>query len=664
MPVTTATRRGYSNHGNRGNRGGISKHNKAVRADRDGDVGMGTSQGSRTQPSRAGRGGIHSRQSPAPRPTQSTRGNNRHVAKKEQLLGALQRGNLRIAGQGRDQKPSGNIRVTGWTKSTASTDSDGGMSALISWLERRVNIAIRKRTTSQKTTPPRSFKLDSNKYHVKGDVLMISAHGTDASDLLHLDGFVFAGINIKVEEVDEKREKPDPASEETSNVRSMLQDFLSRRYDPNLKLLNLSEIGQDQELRDKHMFETASATMKFIPALMKICDEIFQSADQKKEAVKSISLASNDLDSLNMVQGLAPTFPDLLNLDLSNNKLPNLASILPWKKKFQLLEQLILRGNPLEQESPGYAEQLTTWFPNLRILNNIQIRTDEQIARQQQVAPPVLGPNFQDESGVGAHFIKSFFLAFDTNRQALAHEFYDENSSFSLTVNASAPREAGQQSFFKRQDWDPYMKASRNLKKVSHLNTRMGRQFTGPTDILNCWQSLPVTQHPDLESQQDRWLLECQILPGIPDPSGNIATGVDGLIITAHGEYDEPCVSAGGAKITRSFDRTFVLGPGGPSGVRVVSDMLTVRAYGGYAGYKPANALEPAQQTNNTSAAPPLTLPTLNEEQSAMLAELARQTGMNLKYSQDCLEQSQWNFLAAMESFKAVQPNLGPEAFA
>ena len=171
MPVTTATRRHH------GSRGGIAKRSKDLRADRDGDLVMGAAPRGRSQPTRGGRGGRGGRgdmQATRQTPTASTpeprRGGHVSSLKKEQLLKALQRGNFRGNGVGRSEPTrSGNIRITGWKKSDLSTNSDGGLGGFIQWLERRVNISIRKRNAPGKTAPPRTFKLATNKVRTTTD---------------------------------------------------------------------------------------------------------------------------------------------------------------------------------------------------------------------------------------------------------------------------------------------------------------------------------------------------------------------------------------------------------------------------------------------------------------------------------------------------------------
>lgn len=130
-----------------------------------------------------------------------------------------------------------------------------------------------------------------------------------------------------------------------------------------------------------------------------------------------------------------------------------------------------------------------------------------------------------------------------------------------------------------------------------------------------------------------------------------------------HGEYEEVNISTGQATSLRSFDRTFVLGPGqGVGGIRVVSDILVLRAYGGSSAWEPQGGeinLSPAPQPSAPmqpqvpqgfgTVAPGKSSEQLQKE--VMALELSRGTGMTLEYSGMCLEQSGWDLAEAGKAF-------------
>jgi nuclear RNA export factor len=168
----------------------------------------------------------------------------------------------------------------------------------------------------------------------------------------------------------------------------------------------------------------------------------------------------------------------------------------------------------------------------------------------------------------------------------------------------------------------------------------------GVENIAKAFESYPPTSHPSL-SDTSKWIVEAMPIHGLPDPSGQTPAGVNGLIITVHGELSEHPRTT--RMKTRSFDRTFTLGPGGVSGVRVLNDMWLLRSYGGTGAF-PGAAGEAGQKREMA--------------RPEMVVEVARLTGMNEAYSAMCLEQTGWKVDAAVESFRSVRGNIPPEAFA
>ncbi|KAK4990487.1 nuclear mRNA export, poly(A)+RNA binding protein [Elasticomyces elasticus] len=546
-----------------------------------------------------------------------------------------------------------------WTNSKASDSNDGGVSSLIIFLE--------KKASMRTGHPRRTIKI--KKSRVDGQDLFVTLNALDADALQKVNGFHFAGSQTPLSIVrlaggNASETQPGPDKEKTL---AMLKSVLERRYNPELKLLNLSALGADQALRDANVFGKTSTTSKFFPALMVVLEQQFKSGKERNEAVESVTLARNELASITAVTTLAQTLPLLKNLDLSDNLLPDIAALEPWRRKFQHLDHLILTNNPIEQTS-DYAMEVLKWYPRLRILNATQVRTDEEAARGTSTAIvalpfPIKTASFQDEGQIAENFIRTFFIGFDSDRATLASHYYDNASDFSLSINTAAPRDPADQGLYPPQEWERYIKKSRNLKKIQHLPARVARHSRGTQAVQEIWATLPATKHPDLAAEAGKWLIECASQPGVPDPSGQFPAGVDGFLVTIHGEFDEIDASAVGPMKKRSFDRSFVIGPGGPLGVRVVNDMLTIRAYGGTQAFEPEEVAAWSAQEPTALAVPVLPAGVTTEVAEQMILELQKQTAMTVAFSKDCLEQCGWDFAKAMETFTAVKPNLGLEAF-
>jgi nuclear RNA export factor len=486
---------------------------------------------------------------------------------------------------------------------------------------------------------------------MKGDSVIITASPEDIEQIAKLNNFMFAGATLIIKacepislprgpKADERKEVSQTAQETKEKFRAIL----ATRYDGNLKLLNLSALAQDAGLLQMG-FGTfdGKTTSKLFPALMVVADQLFKSWQEKRDAIVSVSLANNNLSDVSAVTSLAQTFPDIKNLDLSSNNLNDLKSISSWRWKFRNLETLVLTANPIVTQMPGFNVEIMKWFPKLQSLNYVQVRNPEEIAaaiESVNTPIPISGPDFRDVSQVGENFVRQFVALYDTDRRALLSSFYDTESLHSIAVNMHAPR--SREHTAPVPSWDAYTKHSRNLTKLTYAGPRLNRRYKGIQAIQAVWSELPPTRHPNLATEAVKYIIECHPLPGLADPSKQIPGGVDGLIITMHGEFEEQNKSTD--KALRSFSRTFILGPGPPGGhpIRVVSDMMALRAW------------TPLAMPSQPPTIAPQAAPTSAEQQQkeAVAGQLMEKTGMTMQYAILCLEQTGWELPKAFEAFQ------------
>jgi nuclear RNA export factor len=491
-----------------------------------------------------------------------------------------------------------------------------------------------------------------------------------AEELVKLNNFQFAGANLGITEIPEGWPQSNNNSTKMSQAsmerKSQLQEVLRQRYDPESKLLNLSSLGEDPILIGMGYLEDKDLAQKTFKVLMSICDETFPSPEAKRDNVLSITLANNNIDNVIQVFDMAETFPDLKNLDLSGNQLSTINKLNRWRGRLRSLETLLLAGNPLETNPE--SKEIIEWFPKLMNLNNVRVRSPEEIAAAEAAKAasrpsplPQNGADFRDASGVGETFLTQFLPLYDSNRAQAVAAFYDDQSHFSLSVSTQLPRDNTTPTL----PWAAYLKFSRNLSKIHTTSARVQRLIRGGNMIKELWGTLPATKHPDLKTGFHKYIVDCHPLPGLQDPTSQSSNGVDGLIISMHGEFEELDASSGKTGM-RSFSRTFVLGPAAPGSnlvFRIVSDMLALRAFNGV----------PTQPSPGA--------PTEQDPKQQLILELSRQTNMTPHYSQLCLEQSGWDLAEALSTFAKTrvslhveheiwkhmlilkQPNLGPEAF-
>lgn len=671
-------------------RGGIRKRGP-TRTDRDGDMDMDGS-GARAKRNRADKstlGGRAAGTGAGGRPSGSNRGQPRNKPIDSDLIQrAIYSADSQANVRDHKKKTGGDLEqfsVRGWKSSKAASNRDGGLESLIAFLERRMNSFIKSGPRAKIT-----------KSRTEGDTLVAFVRPDLAGHMLRINNNVFAGAHVTVEAytaanaLDQELAAADPVPGSTADTKTKMTTILGKRFFPATKLLDLSKLADDPDLQAMGIFSNVSTKSKFFPALMKVWELGFKTVAERREAVESVSLADNKLSNISSVTTLAQSFPDIQYLDLSKNNIKNAQAMIGWRWKFRDLIFLDLTENEISSD-PTFKDTMLKWYPKLQTLNNVQVRTPEEVAAQKRTPIPVLPPHFIDESQVGENFVRAFFPGYDNDRNGLVTSVYDDQSTFSLNVNTTAPR-AGQT---ETAGWGEYIRKSRNLDKISHLSARMSRSFKGVEQIREVFNALPPTRHPDLIAKAEQWLIECHPVPHLPDPTGQSPTGVGGLSLMVHGQLEE---SVGGKIETRSFDRTFIIGPGNtPGGIRVVSEIFCLRAYGGHEAWSPeiqalfqvpqvaapgpVPAAAPVPVATPAPPAVPAAAPSGNVaegyglprpgksdtqlQQEQMVAQMSGKSGMTFEYSEMALAGNGWNPELAWKNFEQLKATnaLPPTAF-
>ncbi|KAK6351904.1 nuclear mRNA export, poly(A)+RNA binding protein [Orbilia javanica] len=500
-----------------------------------------------------------------------------------------------------------------------------------------------------------------------GDNIMFQVPLVKVPTILEWDNVKFAGGNLRIEAVNELPAsilaaiKPSvDRSEEAQQLAGLLKDVLQSRYVPESKMLDLSALGTHPQLQNSGFFNQESTRAKMFPAMMKVADEQFTNRAEKRESVVSVNLASNTLNDISMVVSLAATFPELKNLSLEDNNITTFKQLEPWRFKFRKLEQLVLRGNPITQ-LPNYREDCRKWWRSLAMLDNEYYPEPPPTARNDRSEGPgpfppmplmLMPSGIIDDLDHTNDFLASFFPMFDGDRKLCVETFYNELSMFSISVNVSAPRLSGDTKH-NIQKWDSYIPKSRNMVRLRNPTAIKDRCARGPAAILKNWDTLPRTLHDVTDST--KWNYDSKNIP---------FEGTTGMLLTVHGEYEEPeNVAMEGIASKRSFTRTFMVVPKGPDGGYLIRrDMLLVRAYGGSSAWQP-ETLMPQPAAPQIPGAPAEAAQQIPEQpvtdpiQLQMIQQLISQTGLTPKYSLLCLEQTGWDLAQAMIAFNEVIAN-------
>lgn len=487
----------------------------------------------------------------------------------------------------------------------------------------------------------------------------------------------------------------------TSDARStkavqLWEEFVKKRWNPEAKFLNLERIAEDEFVKSNRMITPSALASSYKETAV-----IFKLAARDLGEVQTISLAYNDFRDGRTIQTLSHYLPNVVNLSLQGNKLMSwrdLDYISGRKGKLEKLRELVLLGNPIReleyQNSRGdrYRSEVARRFPSLEVLDSeaiAKIAFDAPSTSAAAVAaipvPHVTATTFPCEmapsfiTGVDGSIVSSFFMrffpSFDTQRAALL-DAYHPQATFSFSANTAIPPRARIEGHHHRKDmpnqrkleWSPWLSGghggSRNLSRLGGSVDRMTKTLhVGAEEVVKAMADLPRTKH-DVTGAPEKFSIDAW-----PVPQGESMH----LFVNVHGQFIE--LPAEGI---RSFDRSFVLAPA-PEGSRakqngwdvmILSDQLNVRAYSSHEAWRPGpmrvQAGDPLPAAPSAHALPPQAqadLQQIPEPQQSLVSQLCQQTGLNVRFAVDCLENNGWDIPRAITNFEQVKATLARDAF-
>lgn len=561
--------------------------------------------------------------------------------------------------------PGVQVEVWGWNNASPSD--------LVGFLYKKSKVSISNYSVDQNT----------------GAVVGYVKTQKDADSLKNWNGVRFAQQSLKINVLNSPAGPASiggPLGHLSSNTISTvesLKEFLRMRYNPQMKMLDLSNMANDQLLVSRKLLGGASmnssTSQKMFQALMKLA------SDDKSIVVHTVNLASNSLnDTFTTLSLLGTTFPDLLNLSLEGNNISRVKYFDNWKGKFGKLRELVLINNPLVQQTTNYQFELMKIFHRLILLDGQILRDEAKLNKIFNFPVVTKQMLFEtpDIQNISTNFVANYLKLWDSNRMDLLSLYSSPESQFSLQMDSSHPANHRDED---ANYWSYYLLNSRNLSKISNARSRLVRLHRGSEEIFKVFRQLPKTRHMLMESP-NLFSLESYSYPQ-----------VNGIIITIHGEFEEtgvpemapPPVAGRGKHVIRgtltkrSFDRTFVVVQGPNQSMIIASDLLVIRLYAGANSWieKSASAGDstvtpavsalptpPVPLASNTMAllqqqVPPDILNALNPVQQQLLAKIYEETKLNAEFSLMLCQQSNWDYQSCINSFNTSKGNIPINAY-
>lgn len=496
-----------------------------------------------------------------------------------------------------------------------------------------------------------------------------------------------------------------PGKAHTAPVKAVevWKDFVNRRWNPELRFLNLERMMDDPEIQKHNLLPPGAPASSVREASV-----LFKLASHLRPAVQTLSLANNNISSGQLLSTLAHYLPKLANLSLQNNNLKvwrDIDFISGRKGKLEHLRELILLGNPLrEQEIQNgkgdkYKSDMARRFTSLIMLDQEAIATIAFDAPGPS-STPVTGNRATAttfpyemrspfitgvEDSVVSNFLVRFFPLFDDQRAALL-DAYHPSATFSFSCNTAIPSRARIQGLHvskdmpnqRKLDWGIWLNnGSRNLNRMGGgVDKVVNSLHLGSEEAIRAMSTLPKTKH-DVSGSPEKFCIDAW-----PVGQGENLK----LFISLHGQFiEEP------SQGIRSFDRAFVLAPAPPGSraklngwdVMVLSDQWSVRAYSTHDAWHPgpmrvqagdAMPTQPTQQPTGSIPSSSLipasaraqlehTISTFSEPQRNLIVQICERTGLNAKYAVDCLQNNAWVLDRAIANFEQVKAALSRDAF-
>uniref|UniRef100_A0A674BU08 Nuclear RNA export factor 1 n=1 Tax=Salmo trutta TaxID=8032 RepID=A0A674BU08_SALTR len=397
-----------------------------------------------------------------------------------------------------------------------------------------------------------------------------------------------------------------------------LKQCMAKRFDGSQQALDLNNIRIDPDLVSQNIDVTLNRKNS-MRAVIKIIEENIPE-------LVCLNLSNNKLFRLDDLSELVNKVPNLKTLNLSHNELKTERE-LDRIKGLKLVE-LWLERNPLcdyFKDQASYISEVRERFPRLLKLDGQDL--PPPIVFDVEVTPDALPPckpsYFCSEEIktpiVG--FLQQYYSVYDSGDRQPLLDAYHDGATFSLSMP------------FTMQNPSRYPLASYSLNYLNTFvlsATRFRLLKHTRLNVVAFLSELPKTQHDTASLIVD------------------VNTFTNTLLsFTVTGVFKE--VEGKSRDSVRAFCRVFVTVPAGGTSLCIVNDELFVR-----------NAT--TEEIRRAFVAPAPTpssspVPTLSAPQQEMLSAFSLKSGMNLEWSQKCLQDNEWDFNRAAQVFTDLKVN-------
>uniref|UniRef100_A0A672FQV3 Nuclear RNA export factor 1 n=1 Tax=Salarias fasciatus TaxID=181472 RepID=A0A672FQV3_SALFA len=387
-----------------------------------------------------------------------------------------------------------------------------------------------------------------------------------------------------------------------------LKQCMAKRFDGSQQALDLNNIRTDPDLVSQNI-EVILNRKTSMEAVIKVIEENIPE-------LTSLNLSNNRIHKLDELADLVTKVPNLKTLNLSHNELKSDREL--DKIKGLKLVELWLNRNPLcdfFKDQPSYIRSDGNDLPP-PIGFDVETPTTIPKCKESYFC--------SDEIKVLIlRFLQQYYSIYDSGDRQPLLDAYHDGASLSLTTPYSTQNPS-------RSSLGEYHKDSRNLKRLKDSTMRFRLLKHTRLNVVAFLNELPKTQHD------------------IASLTVDVNTYTNTLLsFTVSGVFKEVAVDGKSRESTMAFSRVFITVPAGNSGLCIVNDHLFIR-------------MATTEEIRRAFVAPAPTpssspVPTLTAPQQEMLTAFSQKSGMNLEWSQKCLQDNEWDFNRAAQIFTQLK---------
>jgi len=488
-------------------------------------------------------------------------------------------------------------------------------------------------------------------YHIFNGAASFYVLGKRKADLiLNCDGQITSIVGDEKLKVVRYVAKSDVYSDEQI---ASIQECIKNRVNIDQGVLDLSQMNFDENL-NKQNIRLSLFRCDTFTIVVDTLKNLFGQSDQN-ERITTLNLGNNRLryTSITFIKNhLIDMFPNVNRLLIAENQVETVEE-LKILRDWNLIElQLYDSSQDASVEDSESISDARKIFPDLIKLNCREYEPPVKIDVGEYELPKTLGNNFSLIPNDAAketfiNHIKNFFSSLDQVKTSdEVNNFYCEDSEFSLTIPTynKDPTMAKYLAICKRQKKtaDNRQRSRGGYHNNNNRKPLPQKYYFGREVIVQTLRKLPRTKHV-----MDSFVCDVTFC------SNELISYV------ISGTFEE--IGMNDKVRNRAFTRSVFCAISAAPDIKliVLSDILHIRNHTVAEKKEIAKgAAAQLSQQPQTSAAP-------SDAQNEMVLKFMRESGMNMKWSRECLQNNGWNYELAGRNFMELKSNscIPEEAF-